>query len=93
MPTDPVHFDDYLALLSRLYPSVEAMLACDAEGRKIWQRGQSLPDEEQLSSLVDAALAAGDETQIHALEQDRQLELVSLNDADGNLVLLLCLLI
>ena len=86
-----IHFDQYLALLKTLFPTISGLVAFDCAGKQIWQDDAQRVDGEQISALIPEFRAVDADSQTHTLLNGDSGELVKLRDPHGAPVLLLCL--
>ena len=75
-----IHFDQYLALLKSLYPTINGLLVFDREANLVWQDADNRLDQEQLLSLVPKFLRSDSDSLVQNLLNGELGELVKLND-------------
>ena len=86
-----IHFDQYLALLKSLYPTIQGLVVFDQDASLVWQDTDHRVDEEQLLSLVPKFLRSDSESKVQNLLNGEFGELVKLKDKRDMPTLLLCL--
>ena len=86
-----IHFDQYLALLKSLYPTIKGLIVFDRDANLVWQDADNRADEEQLLSLVPKFLRADSDSKVQKLLNGEFGELVKLKDKRDLPTLLLCL--
>ncbi len=85
-----VHFDNYLALVKGLCPSVQGLVAFGHDERIVWRDSATAPELEAMQSrLQDLRSAEHDELMI-ALDDDNWVELANLRNTHNEIALTLC---
>ncbi len=97
-PESAVHFGQYLDLLREICPQVQDLVVCDDEGHRVWASNIGKAGRESVEAQIaarrgKACQAASGEAR-HCLGNNRYLEIIELNNSDGEFILSLgiCLL-
>jgi diguanylate cyclase (GGDEF)-like protein len=86
-----IHFDQYLALLKSIYPTINGLVVFDRHANLVWQDARNRVDEEQLLSLIPKFMRSESNSLIQNLLNGELGELVKLRDRHDVPALLLCL--
>ena len=88
-----VHFGQYLDLLREFYPQVQDLVVCDDDGHRVWasnigKAGREFVEAQIASRRGKGCQAASGEA-LHCLGNNRYLEIIELNNTDGEFILTL----
>jgi len=88
-----VHFGQYLDLLREFCPQVQDLVVCDDEGHRVWASNIDKAGRESVEAQIAAhrgkACQAASGEALHCLGNNRYLEIIELNNSDGEFILTL----
>ena len=85
-----VHFDNYLALVKGLCPSVQGLVAFGHDDQIVWRDSATAPELEAMQSRLQDLRGAEHDVLMIALDDDNWVELANLRNAHDEVALTLC---